>query len=330
MLDEQSFQGLLAAAFTIQEHQDRQSHRDPAKAPSSSAVVAPEPADLCQRCGAEMPSSSGPCPNCGSGEELRPGEALQRRWASMWLMSQEQGILRGSDELAEGTDKPELQKVRRVESANSGLLSVAQPQTMLPLSETEARSASELPAPFSLAEGRLQVVPEDIASEQTEISWPDEPGPHPVESEPVSFVDDDLVPAEAAAPAEAALLAHASPSHGLTDLRVKLRFHRADLYLGIAVFVAVMALAWPSVSPQTHKISAWNRFLIAVGIAEEAPPAVHYRGDPNMKVWVDTHTALYYCPGDALYGKSKDGHFTTQGEAQADRFEPAERSACVR
>ena len=69
--------------------------------------------------------------------------------------------------------------------------------------------------------------------------------------------------------------------------------------------------------------------LIAVGIAEEAPPVVHYRGDPDMKVWVDTHTALYYCPGDELYGKSKDGHFTTQREAQADRFEPAERSACV-
>ncbi len=56
---------------------------------------------------------------------------------------------------------------------------------------------------------------------------------------------------------------------------------------------------------------------------------MHHSGDPNMKVWVDTHTALYYCPGDELYGQSPDGHFTTQGEAQQDRFEPAERSACV-
>ena len=69
--------------------------------------------------------------------------------------------------------------------------------------------------------------------------------------------------------------------------------------------------------------------LVAIGIAEAPEPVVHYRGDPTLKVWVDTHTALYYCPGDELYGKSPDGHFSTQREAQTDRFEPAERSACV-
>ena len=68
---------------------------------------------------------------------------------------------------------------------------------------------------------------------------------------------------------------------------------------------------------------------MAVGIAEAPSSTIQYHGDPNIKVWVDPHAALYYCGGDELYGKSPDGYFTTQHEAQLDNFEPAERSACV-
>jgi hypothetical protein len=91
----------------------------------------------------------------------------------------------------------------------------------------------------------------------------------------------------------------------------------------------VVALAWPSTAPQRPSLQLWERALIAMGIAEAPAPTVEIRGDPNIKVWVDTHTALYYCPGDQFYGTSPDGHFSTQREAQSDRFEPAERSACV-
>ena len=114
------------------------------------------------------------------------------------------------------------------------------------------------------------------------------------------------------------------------DLHVKLRFHRADLYLGIAVLVAFLALLFPATATQRPRLRPWERMLIAMGIAEAPQPAaVHHAGDPNVKVWVDTHTALYYCPGTELYGKSPDGHYSTQREAQLDRFEPAERVVCV-
>ena len=67
--------------------------------------------------------------------------------------------------------------------------------------------------------------------------------------------------------------------------------------------------------------------LVAVGLAE-APPAPVYSGNPSTQVWVDLHTALYYCPGADLYGKTPKGKFTSQRDAQLDQFEPAYRKAC--
>jgi hypothetical protein len=69
--------------------------------------------------------------------------------------------------------------------------------------------------------------------------------------------------------------------------------------------------------------------LVAIGIAAEAPaPAIHLQGDPGIEVWVDPHSALYYCPGEEPYGKTADGRLSSQHDAQMDRFEPAGRSAC--
>jgi len=39
----------------------------------------------------------------------------------------------------------------------------------------------------------------------------------------------------------------------------------------------------------------FDRMLISLGLAE-APPAPEYKGNPDTQVWVDLHTALYYCP----------------------------------
>ena len=119
------------------------------------------------------------------------------------------------------------------------------------------------------------------------------------------------------------------PWNALPDVRQLLSRRRADLYLGIAVLVAVVALLWPTpAAPQKPRLEPWQRVLVTLGIAEAPPPPVHYRGDPNIEVWVDPHTALYYCPGDEPYGKAADGRLTSQRDAQADQFEPANRAAC--
>jgi hypothetical protein len=115
----------------------------------------------------------------------------------------------------------------------------------------------------------------------------------------------------------------------LTDLRVTLRFHRANLYLGAAIFLAALALMWPTVSePQRASLSPMERALVAIGIAEAPAPVVHSTGDPGINVWVDPHTALYYCPGEEEYGKTADGRVSSQHDAQMDRFQPAGRAPC--
>jgi hypothetical protein len=117
--------------------------------------------------------------------------------------------------------------------------------------------------------------------------------------------------------------------HRLSDWRVKLRFQRADLYLGLAIFVAATALLWPAaVPPRPAALDSWERALVLLGIAEAPAPLVHLQGDAGIQVWVDPHTALYYCPGDEQYEKTDGGRLSSQSEAQTDRFEPASRSAC--
>ena len=80
-------------------------------------------------------------------------------------------------------------------------------------------------------------------------------------------------------------------------------------------------------APPQPSLTLFEKFLVSVGLAE-APPAPSYLGNPDTQVWVDVHTALYHCPGSDLYGKTADGRFTSQRDAQQDQFEPANRKVC--
>jgi GAF domain-containing protein len=121
---------------------------------------------------------------------------------------------------------------------------------------------------------------------------------------------------------------------------------RGDIYLAVAVLLVAAVLRWgimsdrsvsatgnPNVAAGHRKpapdadLSMFDRMLIRLGLAE-APPAPEYRGNPDVQVWVDLHTALYYCPGSDLYGKTPKGQFTSQRNAQLDQFEPAYRKTC--
>lgn len=92
-----------------------------------------------------------------------------------------------------------------------------------------------------------------------------------------------------------------------------------------------------TVSPKAHRtapepqtdLSLGERALVALGLAQ--PPessATNYAGNPDVKVWVDVRTALYYCPDAELYGKTPKGKYLTQREAQLDQFEAASRRVC--
>ncbi len=123
---------------------------------------------------------------------------------------------------------------------------------------------------------------------------------------------------------------------------------RGDLYLAIALLFVAVVIYWGVGSSKSANapenpvskaarrkpapdadLSAFDKMLISLGLAEapEAPNSAS-KGNPDTQVWVDVHTALYYCPGADLYGKTPNGKFTSQRDAQLDQFEPALRKTC--
>ena len=139
-----------------------------------------------------------------------------------------------------------------------------------------------------------------------------------------------------------------------------MRVHRGDVSLVAAILLVLVAIFWsrtdrvsssvntnvttsakgPSpvatlkteetdLDPQAQ-LSFWERTLIALGLAEPpvAPQRSQPMGNPGVSVWVDLHTALYYCSDAELYGKTPKGRYAKQGEAQSERFEPASGKVC--
>jgi GAF domain-containing protein len=121
---------------------------------------------------------------------------------------------------------------------------------------------------------------------------------------------------------------------------------RGDIYLAIAVILVGAVIRWGiwsshsvgatgnTAAAASHRKPApdadlpfFDRVLISLGLAE-APVPPESKGNPETQVWVDLHTALYYCPGTDLYGKTPKGKFATQRDAQLDQFEPAYRKTC--
>jgi hypothetical protein len=337
-LDEQSFEGLLSAAFTIQEHNDRLK-----QAPTAAE---PEPNNICPHCGAPKPGVGSRCASCGL-DEFRPGERLQRNWASMWLMSQEQRLWpERSPAIHDGRrkDVPPLDPERRVRTqagrdfASAGILA-------LPIAREVAQepiARGETPGIQHRALGK-SMLSESSGKATVEGPW--------ITESTADFPQEDLTAEDltqegsdlAVQPFQLSATGDSYPSHAsisiddaarsliqrFADWHVKLHFQRADLYLGVAVFVAALALLWPAAgAPRAAALTPWERALVTLGIAEDPAPVVHFQGDPSLAVWVDPHTALYYCPGEEQYGKTADGRFSSQREAQMDRFEPAGRSAC--
>jgi ribosomal protein L40E len=379
-LDEQSFQGLLSAAFTIQEHNDQARKKAPPTLEQSPARDESDADSVCLHCGAVKPEKESPCQNCGL-DQLRPGERLQRNWASMWLMSQQRGLWpERAAEADEGAEKPRQKTPQAIppaangrrtrpplapQSASNGLLGrpSARAATTVKLKKTESIRDQVLdPSPDASpvrSQERVSFDEPALDKREAQNEWTAEPSPNlalqdlprqdlprqdlPHEDllgEQLDAEDsDNIVPSHEVQPLElsegidsSASEASAdarSPWQRLADLRVTLHFHRADVYLGVSILVAVVAILWPAAnSPRKPSLGLVDRALIAVGIAEAPAPVVHMQGDPGIEVWVDPHHALYYCPGEEQYGKTADGRFTSQRDAEMDSFEPAGRSAC--
>jgi preprotein translocase subunit SecG len=51
-------------------------------------------------------------------------------------------------------------------------------------------------------------------------------------------------------------------------------------------------------------------------------------GNPQVKVWAEMQTGLYRCPGDPSWGKSAQGKYLTQLDAERNSFKPAHHQPC--
>ena len=68
--------------------------------------------------------------------------------------------------------------------------------------------------------------------------------------------------------------------------------------------------------------------LVSTAIAQQKNPAPT-RGVPTIKVWVDTQYSFYHCPNTKLYGKTKQGVYMTQKQAQDRGYRPAYGTFCT-
>ncbi len=73
-------------------------------------------------------------------------------------------------------------------------------------------------------------------------------------------------------------------------------------------------------------------YQLALALSERYQQAHKHRqlqsGNPQVKVWAEMRTGLYHCPGDALWGKTAEGKYMTQSDAERDAFRPAHHQPC--
>lgn len=59
-----------------------------------------------------------------------------------------------------------------------------------------------------------------------------------------------------------------------------------------------------------------------------APAQTEQSGNPDVKVWVNTNSGVYHCPGTRWYGSTKQGEYMTQKKARESGFRPAYGKVC--
>ena len=70
--------------------------------------------------------------------------------------------------------------------------------------------------------------------------------------------------------------------------------------------------------------------VVSSAVAQQKQPTPEpSRGVPTTRVWVDTQYGFYHCPTSKLYGKTKQGVYMTQKQAQDRGYRPAYGTVCT-
>ena len=303
---------------------------------------------LCRKCRHPLVGEEQFCGQCGTprgNEDALP--SMQSKVASLWHM-QEALKKETAAEITKLPAEPAKQGLNHAISENSLAASLEEDMPDFFMAPDVALEPTN-GLPKSLRE-----MTHEAATDTVPIAKPDPE----IQAETVEETEEERA-SEALALAKPTAAANWSSAHSAREFFEQVaganrpgaltRFwnsRRGDIYLAIAVVLVACVIRWgiwsnhpvgatsaPNAAAAGHHkspdadLSVFDRMLISLGLAE-APATPEDNGNPNAQVWVDLHTALYYCPGTDLYGKTETGKYTTQREAQLDQFEPAYRKVC--
>ncbi len=322
----------------------------PSRASSASTFV-------CRKCGHELVGQEQFCGNCGlprSSDYEAPN--LQSTLATLWHMQEAMNKAPHAHP-ANGAvvHEDSLAKLDQVISGES--VAESTEEVVLDPYTAAEHLCNETTEPTELPEAAASVDLENSATADLEIP------PHVVQEipphatvvdavedvegpEPTSLAKTERPVAWSSAATTRAFLEQLAAAKDPGAWAQFWNTRRGDVYLAIAVILVLGVIRWgiwsshsvsatgsPTVSAAHRRaapdadLSLFDRILVELGLAE-APEPPQYKGNPRTQVWVDLHTALYYCPGSDLYGKTPKGKFATQRDAQLDQYEPAYRKAC--
>ena len=304
---------------------------------SSPSAAQPLSGVACYRCGHDLFGDEQFCGQCGAPRDANSASAgMQSKVASLWHM---QEANKNDEDKLEHSTSPSFGKLTNA-TATDYTDSVAPNFSLKQASASSPAVATAEASDLITASGSLEKPSLALANNLTAQAATQEPTPIAASR----FVD-----------WSSALSARDFLEQFAGNTRKGALLHlwntrRGDIYLAIAIVLVAAVICWglwpshpapttklppkataevqhPRAQPAAPELSLFDRMLISMGLAE-APPVPVDHGNPSVQVWVDLHTALYYCPGTDLYGKTPSGKYTTQRDAQLDQFQPAYRETC--
>jgi hypothetical protein len=92
----------------------------------------------------------------------------------------------------------------------------------------------------------------------------------------------------------------------------------------------LILMFWLPLLAQTRVAPAASSAQPAVNVSATAATAATQsdQGNPDVRVWVNTASGVYHCPGSRWYGNTKQGEYMTQAEAQKKHYRPAYGKVC--
>jgi GAF domain-containing protein len=298
-----------------------------ASAPTSNASSSTE-SSVCHSCGAELVSGEQYCGGCGSpAVSAEPPVSFQTKLGSFLSALPAEKEKQPSAEPLLLPHDPFAPVKRTSTPASDTIHFPGEPESAAHISESKAQDSS------TVVEGKKQ--------DDKETS------PDPAHAATALATEEDRTAWTSAAKAKD-FLEQLAADQKETAFGRFWQARRGDIYLAVAVILVAIVVRWgiwsehsvsatgapvAAVSGQSKQpapeadVSLFDKMLISLGLAD-APEAPQKRGNPDTQVWVDLHTALYYCPGADLYGKTPKGRYATQRDAQLDQFEPAYRKTC--